>query len=174
MNQKVINIVITGPESAGKSVLSQQLADHYHTLYIPEYARDYIGGLGRKYCEADLVHIAQKQIEEKEKYSHIANRILFLDTFLIITKIWFEEVYHFCPVWLDRSLRESDIDLFLLCNTDLEWVPDPLRENGGERREYLFKRYEQELKHYNFHYGIVKGTNEERLRNAIRIVEKFV
>ena len=104
----------------------------------------------------------------------MANNILFLDTYLIITKVWFNVVYKKTPKWLDRSIRNSNIDLFLLCNTDVPWIPDLIRENGGEMREYLFNTYQNELEYYGFNYQIVKGSEEKRLVNAITLVDDYL
>jgi len=174
ISKSPIRIVITGPESTGKSTLAEQLADHYKTAFIPEYARSYIERLGRTYVYEDIEHIAKHQVQDIELYKPLANHILFLDTFLIITKVWFNVVYKKHPEWLDQSIKESDIDLFLLCNTDLPWKPDLVRENGGEMREHLFRMYQQELEHYEFNYRIVTGFGESRLANAITFIDEYL
>ncbi|RLD81558.1 MAG: ATPase, partial [Bacteroidetes bacterium] len=69
MKAKAKRIIITGPESTGKSTLSKQLANYYQTIYLPEYARTYIENLNRHYNYNDLVKIAKMQIKlEKEFY----------------------------------------------------------------------------------------------------------
>ncbi|NJK84851.1 MAG: ATP-binding protein, partial [Bacteroidales bacterium] len=52
-SKRLIKVVITGPESTGKTVLTEELAAHYHTVFIPEYAREYILHLNRSYTYAD-------------------------------------------------------------------------------------------------------------------------
>ena len=81
-------IVLTGAESTGKTALARQLADYYHTIYVPEYAREYIENLNRPYEYNDIEQIAKKQIKLENESIHKANRYLFLDTALIIIKIW--------------------------------------------------------------------------------------
>jgi len=169
-----LKVVITGPESTGKSTLAEQLASHYKTVFVPEYARTYVEKLERPYVYKDLEYIAKRQIEDLEKYKPLANNILFLDTFLIITKVWFNIVYKKQPEWLDKSIRKCNIDLFLLCNTDLPWEPDLVRENGGEMREKLFLLYQKELEHYGLNYRIVEGFGEDRVSNSIAFVDKFL
>jgi len=175
---KITRIVLTGPECTGKSTLAAELATHYNTVYIPEYAREYISGLSRPYTLNDVQHIAEIQIRQKEEFSALdsvrASGILFMDTYLIITKVWFELVYHQCPGWITSELARNDIDLYLLCNTDIPWVPDPVRENGGSKREYLLKLYKKELINYACNYRIVYGTGMARLQNAISHVEHFI
>lgn len=172
--KSIKRIVIIGPESTGKTELAEYLANKYNTNFVPEYARDYIENLGRPYNYADVEDIALKQVEQDEVYSNKTNGILFYDTFLIITKVWFQVVYRKMPFWIDKRIKSSKIDLFLLCNTDLPWIKDNVRENGGKMREKLFSLYKDELDNYGFNYEIVKGTGEERFTNALDIVNKFL
>jgi NadR type nicotinamide-nucleotide adenylyltransferase len=174
VGKRPIKVVITGPESTGKSTLTEFLANHYNTVFVPEYARTYIENLSRPYQFSDVEHIANKQIEDVSTFTPLANKILFIDTYLIITKVWFDVVYKKGPEWLDKSIRNSKIDLFLLCNTDIPWTPDPVRENGGEMREFLFQAYQKELEHYGFNYRIVGGLGNKRQQEAITIVDEFL
>jgi NadR type nicotinamide-nucleotide adenylyltransferase len=167
----LIRIGITGPECTGKSTLAAGLAAHYHTVFIPEYAREYIESLHRPYTYDDVVHIAERQVMEEKHYARQANGILFYDTYLIITKVWFSVVYDRIPDWIDEVLRKKPIHRFLLCDTDIPWIPDNVRENGGEMREKLFQRYRQELEQYGFPYSIIRGKGDRRLQNAIKAVE---
>lgn len=167
-------IVLIGPESTGKTELAEYISEKFNTCYVPEYARSYIEKLARPYSYADVEHIALKQLELEEKNEKHANGILFYDTFLIITKVWFDVVYNKRPFWIDKRIKNSTIDLYLLCNTDLPWIDDPVRENGGEMREKLFDIYKRELEHYNFNYEIVTGLGENRFTNALNLVNNFL
>ncbi|MEE4196729.1 MAG: ATP-binding protein [Bacteroidales bacterium] len=166
-------VVIIGPESTGKTDLAEYLAKSFHSDWVPEYARDYIQTLNRPYSLADVEHIARKQIELEKEYLIKANHWLFYDTYLIITKIWFQLVYRKVPSWLNTKIQESTIDLFLLCNTDIPWIPDSVRENGGEMREKLFEIYKHELEKYQFPYKVISGTGDRRKQNAIDAVKDF-
>lgn len=166
-NKLIRKIVLTGPESTGKTTLSEQLSAHYNTIHIPEFAREYIEDLNRKYNFDDVVKIAQKQIQflKKENNSGI-NNLIFIDTGLIITKIWFQEVYNKVPEFIEEALNTIKIDLYLLCYPDIKWVPDRVRENGGEKRLDLFNKYKKELENYKFNYFIIKGDEESRFLSA--------
>jgi nicotinamide riboside kinase len=168
--QKII--VITGAESTGKSALTGFLAGHYKAPYIQEFARSYIEQLNRKYTYEDVELIARKQVEQLEEMKKIYTQFIFVDTWLIITKIWFEEVFKNVPEWIEAEIKKTTIDLFLVCDTDLPWIPDQVRENGGERRIYLQNQYIENIRNYGFKYTIVKGENHERFLNALSVLEQ--
>ncbi len=170
---KIIRVVITGPECTGKSTLAIQLAKYFSTEYIPEYAREYIGNLGRSYEYDDLVHIAEVQLKQSYEAVDRANKFVFLDTFLIITKVWFEVVYGHYPLWIDEELARRTIDLYLLCNTNIPWVADPVRENGGEMREKLYHKYQDELERLGCHYVVIGGIGKQRLEEAVKAIHRF-
>jgi nicotinamide riboside kinase len=170
MNASQKIIVITGAESTGKSVLTEWLAKYFHAPFLPEFAREHIENLNRKYTYDDVEIIAHEQVSRLKtiQTKNSGAPYIFLDTWLIITKIWFEVVFNHLPSWLDDQIKSTPIDLFLVCNTDLPWIPDPVRENGGEQREILQQKYIETIKDYNFNYKIVSGKNQERNNNALQ------
>jgi nicotinamide riboside kinase len=93
----LIRIVLTGPECTGKSTLAQQLSLHFDTVYVPEYAREYIANLCRPYNYDDVMHIAEVQRKQAYETVNPANKIVFFDTYLVITKVWLEVVFGRCP-----------------------------------------------------------------------------
>jgi len=175
MAEKIKRIVVTGPESTGKTELAHNLAQYFQTVWVPEYARSYVENLSRPYTREDIENIARYQLtQEKEFLAKARNGYLFFDTWFIITKIWFEVVYGDCPEWITEHIRRSEIDLFLVCDTDLPWIPDAVRENGGERRDELMKMYCHEIETLGFPYVVVSGSGENRLNNALKLLrEKF-
>ena len=154
----MISIGIIGPESTGKSTLAVYLANRYKGLLIPEYARTYMELLNRPYTYEDVVAIAKHQIDELRTFhARLKNSdtILFFDTELIITKVWFEHKYGACPQWLEEAIREYPMDTYLLTYPDIEWKPDPVRENPDIRLQ-LFRQYEKEVQKLDIPYYIIK------------------
>ncbi len=173
-NKELSRIVLIGAESTGKTDLAEYLSKEFNTICVPEYARQYVENLHRSYTYTDVEYIANQQVILEQDAVQKANKVLFYDTFLIITKVWFKLVYNKIPSWIHKSIENSKIDLFLLCNNEIPWIADSVRENGGEMREKLFKIYEDELKHYNFNYKIIKGLGDKRRENALSIVNDFL
>ncbi len=161
-------IVITGAESTGKSTLTEQLASYFGVPYIPELARSYIENLNRSYNYSDVEKIARLQVDQLTKYRISDYPYIFLDTWLIITKIWFEVLFGKKPAWLISEIQNTNIDLFLVCNIDLPWIPDSVRENGGKMREILHLRYLETISKFNFNYKIVSGQDQHRFEQALQ------
>lgn len=166
-------IAITGPESTGKSSLAAALAEHYSNTFVPEYSRKYLEDLGRPYQYEDIAIIAKGQRQQELLIANQEDRFLFCDTEPIVTKIWSEHKYGKCDPWILNEIETNPHDFYLLCDIDLPWMPDPLRENP-ELREYLFDLYNSELIKRGLPYGIVKGSEEERLHNAIRLLSEWL
>lgn len=170
-NPKII--VITGAESTGKTTLTERLAKHFGVPFMPEIAREYVENLNRKYTFSDVETIAKMQIELFNRIIKADAPYIFIDTWLIVTKIWFEFVYNQIPDWLIAEIKKTKIDLFLMCDIDLPWIYDPVRENGGENRKILQAKYISNINEFGFKHNIVSGVNDERFNNAIRILNEL-
>lgn len=166
-------IVITGPESTGKTTLAMQLADYYDGVFIPEFAREYVGKLTSHYTYEDVEVIARKQVEQYLETISNPGTIFFFDTWLIITKVWFRWVYGRFPDWLETEIAKHPVDFYLLCRPDLPWEADQVRENGGENRMKLYEEYRQELLHYGYSFAEIEGDGHQRLMNAIEAIHSF-
>ncbi|MBE0638012.1 MAG: AAA family ATPase [Bacteroidales bacterium] len=169
----LIKIAITGPESTGKSAISQQLADHYNTLWVPEFARVYLLQIERPYCYDDILQIARGQKKSEEAFEPVANNILFSDTELFVTKIWCNVRFGKCHSWIEDQLKKQLYDLYLLLDVDLPWEYDPLREHP-EGRDLLLGLFKMELDKYGCNYRIISGVGDERLKNAIAVVDNLI
>lgn len=173
MDNNIRCIVITGPESTGKTELAKALSEKLNSVWIPEYARQYVENLDRPYDYDDVIQIAKYQVVQESEYtSKIGKGIIIFDTWLIITKVWLDLVYGKCPEWIPAHIRSSKIDLFLVCDTDLPWIADPVRENGGEKRKELFQLYCDEIRTFGFKYEIVSGFGDARTENALIALSK--
>jgi len=165
----MIRISVTGPESTGKSWLAEQLALHYNTLWVPEYAREYLVEINRPYTYDDILLIAQKQFQLEERSAQKTD-LLFCDTDFCVTSIWCTVRYAKCHNWITNMLEQNTYDLHLLCDIDLPWQFDPLREHPEMRAE-LFDMYQSLLEKHALNYQVVRGNGDLRLQNAIAVVD---
>jgi NadR type nicotinamide-nucleotide adenylyltransferase len=173
MEEGIRKVVIIGPESTGKSTLCEQLAAHYMTVWCPEFAREYLLQYGKNYSFDDLLKIAMGQLElEEVMLTEARNGIYFIDTDMYVMKVWCEEVFQDCHKWILNQIAVHPYDLYLLCDVDLPWTQDGLREYPDlEIRKRLHKTYKDLLINSGTKWAEVSGTNAERLQTAIRLID---
>ena len=168
MQSSIIRIALIGPESTGKTTLANQLADHYKTVWVREFARDYVAKLNRKYTYEDVLQCITMQAAEEKEALTSAHRFLFADTELILHKIWLWDVFKTYPPELDEEINKIAYDLYLLLYPDLPFVEDPVRENP-HRRMYFFELYKQELEKRNLPFKLIKG--DHRFQKAVEHID---
>ncbi|MDB5197123.1 MAG: ATPase [Flaviaesturariibacter sp.] len=165
-------IVIIGPESTGKSTLSQDLAAYYKTAWCPEYARQYLEEKGTAYTYDDLLQIAKGQQALEDRLAPEAKPpFYFIDTNQYVMKVWCEVVFGECHSWIIRQIAERQYDFYLLCDVDLPWVQDGLREYPDlEQRQQLFQSYKDILINSSTPWAVISGSSSERLPNALSVL----
>ena len=168
--EKIIRIAITGPESTGKSTFARKLAEHYKTVWVPEFARTYINQLDRPYDQYDLTKMAKGQISHERKLISKANKYLFCDTELTVIKIWSEHKYGNVDPNILSEYYNRSYDLYLLMNIDIPWEYDLQREQP-EKREFFFDWFERELKAKKVPYRIISGNHLERIKRACVVID---
>lgn len=180
-------IVILGPESTGKSTLSAQLAQHYETMWCPEFAREYLLTNGINYDYDDLLTIAKGQLALEDEYAMtLENQSeemlesgehlpLFIDTDMYVMKVWNEFVFGKCHRFVLDEIVKRHYDLYLLCNIDLPWIEDELREYPDiESRKKLYRIYKDILMNQTVPWVEISGSYEQRLQKAIIAVDKIL
>ena len=174
----ILKIVLFGPESTGKTTISLQLAEHYNTVWVPEFARKYLQDKWnneRKTCEnSDLIPIAIGQMQSENKLVKKADKILICDTDLLETKVYSESYYGgIVDPDLDKYALENKYDLYFLTYIDTNWEADDLRDKPNERQE-MFDTFEKALIKYNRPYLVLKGDKKTRLKTAIQAIDKLL
>lgn len=173
-------IVIIGPESTGKSTLCEQLAEHYSTEWCPEYAREYLLKHGTDYSFQDLLTIAQGQLDLEDRYVKKLQTgqqgskpsCLFIDTDMYVMKVWCEFVFENCHQWILDQVVHRRYDLYMLCNTDLPWVKDELREYPDlENRLKLYHIYKDIMINQQTPWVDISGSYTERFERAKAVVD---
>lgn len=173
-------IVVIGPESTGKSSLCEALSLHYKTVWCKEYARQYLTEHGTEYSYENLLEVAKGQLANEDKAIDEASRLyergvadkLIIDTDMYVMKVWCEYVFNNCHPFILEKINERKYDLYLLCDIDLPWKKDEMREypEEGPRKE-LFVLYKELLINQNTPWEVVSGIGEERTKNAIRFID---
>lgn len=165
----VRRVVVTGPESTGKTTLCRDLARHFCTAWVHEWARPYLDFVGRPPAAADFPRIAKAQRAAEEALARRANRVLFLDTDALVTRLYAELYLGACPAEVLAASREGDYALTLLLDVDVPWVADRQRDFPEQRRA-VFERCRELLEEADRRYVVIGGTWEERLARAVAAV----
>jgi NadR type nicotinamide-nucleotide adenylyltransferase len=167
---KIKKVAVLGPESTGKTQLCMELAAHFKTEWVPEFARAFL--VDNNYSYEDVAYCLEQQVVSEEKIFKSAHRFLFCDTELINFKVWFSDVFKEVPVWLDGKIRTHQYDLTLLTNNDVPFEEDILRVNA-DRRDFFFDWYKRELEHFQKPYAVISGLGSSRTEHAIAAIEKL-
>ena len=204
-------IVIIGPESTGKSTLCKQLAHHYKTLWVPEFAREYLEKHGTDYSYENLLTIAKAQIELEEQYEkamgngqwsmvkgqgsivnnesdspltihhspltphHSPSSLLFIDTDMYVMKVWCEFAFDKCHNWILNQIAARQYNLYLLCNVDLIWIKDNLREYPNfEIRNKLYRYYQDLMINQGTPWVEISGDYKQRLKKSIDTINSTI
>lgn len=173
-----IKVVLFGPESTGKTTLSRQLARYYNTIWVPEYAREYLQNKWnneRKTCEPDdLLPIAEGQMKLENELAKKTNTVLICDTDLLETKVYSEAYYlGSCDPILEKYALKNTYNLYFLTYIDTPWEADDLRDKP-EHREAMFKAFENELIKQKRPYILLKGNKKQRLETAVNHINKLL
>ena len=168
-------VAILGAESTGKTTLASHLAEHFQTVWVPEFARAYLAARDGVCTVEDMPVIARGQVEAEERLAREANRLLICDTELLTTALWHERYWGWCPDDLARLARQraARYRLFLLCDNAVPWVDDGLRDSPGHR-EWFQTRFLRELREQHWPHVVLSGGYAARTAAAIRAVEALL
>lgn len=166
-------IAVVGPESTGKSTLAEQLAAHYNTVWVPEYARSYCENLTEPCSWQDEINMFYGQLALEQKMLPLANQLLICDTTFLTVKVWSDHVFGKTAAEVLDKLAEHSYDLYLLMNIDTPWEEDPLRDFPLLRNHFM-DIWHAELKALNSNYIVISGMGTSRLESAISAIDLFL
>ena len=174
----LVKIVLFGPESTGKTTLSIQLAKHYNTVWVQEYARPYLQKVWnqeRRTCQQkDILPIAFGQIALENRLAKRADKVLICDTDLLETKVYSSAYYGgFVDPILEKAATENIYNLYLLTYIDTPWEADDLRDRPEQRLE-MFEAFQKALDQHHRPYLLLKGDKESRLKKAVEAIDAIL
>jgi len=166
-------VCLFGPESVGKSTLSKQLAKHYDTTFVAEFARTLLDSKQGTCDLSDIPLIARGQLASEDAASQLANRVLFCDTDLITTTIWSQVLFGECPDWIEQQSAQRHYDLFLLLDIDVPWIADDQRCLREYREEFMQLCIEA-LERQRRPYKRISGAWDSRFKQACHWVDQLL
>lgn len=165
-------IVITGPESTGKSTLTNALSKEYNTSLVKEYAREYLENLNRSYELEDVLAMAKEQLKQEIES---LDELVFLDTDLTVYAIWIKEKYNLEIDWINDHLSKATNKIYFLCDLDFEWEEDVLREHPKETdRQRLFMMHKTLLEKHKLTHHVISGDLPTRINKCKEIIANSI
>ena len=175
-------VVLTGPESSGKSTLAESLANHFSVVLVPEFARtwiqDKLARTGENCVLDDVPAIArgQEAAEHQAAVASTGSGFLICDTDVLTIRIWSECFFGAVPSELDTRLSEPpsgrERDLYLLTDIDVPWVADGVRDQCGNR-EGQMALFRSRLDEFGCRSVVISGDLEARRQRAIEAIERW-
>ncbi|MGB5980757.1 MAG: ATP-binding protein [Nonlabens sp.] len=168
-----LRIVLFGPESTGKTTLSKQLAHHFDTIAVPEYAREYLQHKMNhtgKICEYhDLIPICKGQLALENDAVNSAHKFLFCDTDALETWTYSQLYFDKAPSEIAHIIDNTHYDFYLLMDVDIPWVKDDLRDRPDDRQA-IMNRFRKALKDHDKNYAVISGIENQRFENALTAI----
>ncbi|MFC5698453.1 AAA family ATPase [Pseudomonas sp. GCM10022186] len=169
-------LVLTGPESSGKSRLAAALQAEFGGLLVGEYVRHFIDRERRDTCYADIPVIARGQLEWEDSARTKAPPLLILDTHLLSNILWSRRLFGDCPAWLERELLARRYDLHLLLSPEgVAWVDDGQRcQPDLAERQAFFEDCRTWLDGAGQVYEIIEGDWETRRALVLQRIGRWI
>lgn len=161
---------IVGPESTGKSTLADNLANHYKTKYVPEYAKTLIHSQKGKLSYSDMSKIAKGQLALERSVIPSSNRVLICDTDILTTTVWSNFLYGKCDSWLEKAAINNHYDLYLLMDIDVPWIDD-VHRYSPDNRDHFYTMIKNKLIEKKAGFVEINGTWNERLQKSIAAID---
>jgi NadR type nicotinamide-nucleotide adenylyltransferase len=167
-------VTVTGSECTGKTTLAEALARHYRTLWVPEYARQFVLDKGAPPEAGDVDAIARGQIALEDSVARSASGLLILDTDLLSTVVYSRHYYGECPGWIESALAGRLANLYLLADIDVPWLPEPNLHDRGDMREEMQALFRAALDSRRLPYLVVSGSHLARIAAAVRAIDALI
>jgi len=166
-------VSVFGPESTGKSTLALQLAHHFETVAVPEYARTHLEMKTERLSATDMPLIARGQVAAETALARQAHKVLLCDTDPLVTLIWSETLFEDVAPEVAELAAKQTYDLTLLLDIDVPWVNDPIRYLPDNRRAF-HARCRSALEQNGRVFIEISGNWETRWTTAKNAVQALI
>jgi NadR type nicotinamide-nucleotide adenylyltransferase len=169
----MMRVVLTGSESTGKTTLAWRLARHYRAEYVPEFVRTYAEKKNGVLSFSDHGPIARGQMELEDKHIARAERLIIQDTDLLSTVVYCDHYFGKCPDWIIDAAAARRPDLYLLCDIDIPWIADGIRDRGNKREE-MQQLFRDATLRSGAATATVTGEGDERFARAAEAIDALL
>jgi NadR type nicotinamide-nucleotide adenylyltransferase len=172
----VRRVVVIGSESSGTTTLARALAEHYRTVWVPEYGRTYSEGRvhsSQPWRSDEFTFIAIEQARMEDALAALANRVLICDTDPFATAIWHERYMGTASPEVQAIADARTYDLYIVTDVNIPFAPDDIRD-GESFREWMQGRFIDELSKKPTPMIVVTGPHEERFAAAVKKIDEIL
>jgi NadR type nicotinamide-nucleotide adenylyltransferase len=169
----LIRVVVTGSESTTKTTLAEQLSRHYRAELVPEFVREYAEARHGVVQFSDHGPIARGQMALEDAAIARGNPLVVQDTDLLSTVVYCEHYFGKCPAWIAEAARQRAPDLYLLCEIDVPWVADGMRDRGHMREEMQLL-FREAVKQSGAPVAVIMGDRRERFARATDAIDALL
>jgi HTH-type transcriptional repressor of NAD biosynthesis genes len=170
-------VCVLGAESTGTTTLAAALAEHFDTVWTPEFGREY-SALKQARGETDwttdeFVAIAAEQNRREDAAAREANRVLIGDTNAFATILWHRRYMGFDSESVREAATNTKCDLYLLTGDEIPFVQDGLRD-GEAIRHAMHAWFEAALSNQPVLWQLLRGAHQDRLEAATLAVQSLL
>ncbi len=178
-------VAVVGPESSGKSTLTERLAKHFHTTFAPEYARTYLESIPRTELERlyapngfdaeSMRRFVVGQSASVEAMARGCNRVVFSDTEAVVTTLYCRLFLRKEPPFVSEQVARQRYDMYLLQTAHEDWKSEEQRvqPDYADRARFAGDCLTL-LKWHGYPVVILTGTWAERDQQAIAAVTSLL
>ena len=169
-------LVLTGPESSGKSWLSGLLKEHFGAVVVDEYVRHFIEQEKRDTTYADITPIARGQLAWEDHARAQKPNLLVLDTHLLSNILWSKTLFGQVPDWIEPALLARHYDLHLLLSPEgVPWFDDGMRcQPDLNERQTFYSAAKCWLEAHRKPFLSIGGSWQQRQQSAFHAVSQLL
>jgi NadR type nicotinamide-nucleotide adenylyltransferase len=169
-------VCVLGAESTGTTTVAKALAARLRTSWVEEFGREYSEVKLAKndpiWRSGEFTMIAEEQARREYAAARQANRVLICDTNAFATVLWHRRYMGTHSAEVEQIAGRGRCDLYFLTGDEIPFVQDGLRD-GEHIRHEMHTWFEQALARQPVPWAVLRGSLDERLREAVRLIQEL-